>query len=319
MTKLPPGDLGDAMFHSILVPLDGSTLAEQALPLAAAVAGQNKASLSLAVVHPWGSAEDAPRPGTRADHELREEEGTYLNRLMQAVASAYRIPVCEAVLDGAAMGHTLVEYARRWKIDLVVASTHDHGVLDRFLSSGMARHLAHHARASVLFIKPQVGPLPVSLGGFRRVLVALDGSPGSEAALLPAAALAAREKAVITLVRVIAGKGKSLEQARAEAESYLGRLVPQVRRGLCSVQTAVLFADGAADAILAYAAEEGIELIALTTRRRGSAARALFGSVADAVIHKAAVPVLVCHAGRTEPQHVHPLPPDVADALLPNT
>ena len=72
------------MFHSILVPLDGSTLAEQALLLAAAVAEQNKASLSLAVVHPWGPAEDAPRSGTRADHELREAEGTYLNRLTQA-------------------------------------------------------------------------------------------------------------------------------------------------------------------------------------------------------------------------------------------
>ena len=284
------------MFHSILVPLDGSTLAEQALPLAAAVAEQNEASLSLAVVHPWGPAEDAPRPGTRADHELREEEGTYLNRLMQAVASAYRIPVCEAVLDGAAAGRTLVEYARRRKIDLVVASTHDHGALGRFLSSGVARHLAHHGRASVLFIKPQAGPLPISLAGFRRVLVALDGSPGSEAALLPAVALAAREKAVITLVRVIAGATEPLEQARAEAKSYLERLVPQLRQRRCHVQTTVLLADSAADAILAYAAEEAIELIALTTRGRGSAARAMFGSVADAVIHKARVPVLVCHA-----------------------
>ena len=285
------------MFHSILVPLDGSTLAEQALPLAAAVAEQNKASLYLAVVHPWGPAEDAPRAGTRADHKLRREEGTYLNHLMQAVASAYRIPVCEAVLDGAATGHTLVEYARRRKIDLVVASTHNHGALGRFLSSGVARHLAHHARASVLFIKPpQAGPLPCSLGGFRRVLVALDGSSGSEAALLPAVALAAREKAVITLVRVIAGSGEPLEQARAEAKSYLERLLPHQRQSRYHVQREVLLADSAADAILAYAADEGIELITLTTRRRGSAARALFGSVADAVIQKAIVPVLVCHA-----------------------
>ena len=283
------------MFHSILVPLDGSTLAEEALPLAATIAEQNEASLGLAVVHPWGPAEDAPRPGTRADHELREEEGTYLNRLMQAVASAYRIPVCEAVLDGAATGHTLVEYARRRKIDLVVASTHDHGALGRFLSSGAARHLAHHAQASVLFIKPQAGPLPIGLGGFRRVLVALDGSPGSEAALLPAAALAEGEEAVITLVRVIAGSGEPLEQARAEARSYLERLLPHQRQRRCQVQTAVLLADSVADAILAYVVDEGIDLIALTTRRRGPAARALFGSVADAVLHRAAVPVLVCH------------------------
>jgi nucleotide-binding universal stress UspA family protein len=284
------------VFHSLLVPLDGSTLAEQALPLAASVAEQNKASLSLAVVHPWGPAEDAPRPGTRADRELREDEGAYLNRLTQAVASAYRIPVCEAVLDGAATGRALVEYARRRSIDLVVASTHDHGALGRFLSSGVARHLAHHVRASVLFIKPQAAPLPNSLGGFRRVMVALDGSPGSEAALLPGAALAARENAVITLVRVIAGSGEPLARVRPEAESYLARLALQLRRLGCQAETSVLVADSAAEAILDYAAQEGIDLLALTTRQRGWAARTLFGSVADAVIQRSTAPVLVCHA-----------------------
>jgi nucleotide-binding universal stress UspA family protein len=284
------------MFHSILVPLDGSTLAEQALPLAASVAEQNKASLSLAVVHPWGPAEDAPRAGTRADRKLREDEGTYLNRLIQVVASAYRIPVCEAVLDGAATGRALVEYARQRSIDLVVASTHDHRALGRFLSSGVARHLAHHVRASVLFIKPQAGPLPNSLAGFRRVMVALDGSPGSEAALLPGAALAARENAVITLVRVIAGSGDPLGRVRPEAESYLAGLAFQLGRLGCQAQTSVLVADSAADAILDYAAREGIDLLALTTRQRGWAARTLFGSVADAVIQRSTAPVLVCHA-----------------------
>lgn len=283
------------MFHSILVPLDGSTLAEQAVPVAAAVAEQNEGSLSLAVVHPWGPAEDAPRPGTSADDELREAEGIYLNRLTQAVASAYRIPVCEAVLDGSATGHTLVEYTRRRKIDLVVASTHDHGALGRFLSSGLSRYLAHQARAGVLFIKPQAGPLPITLGGFRRVLVALDGSAGAEAALLPAAALA-HQQAVITLLRVVAGSGTPLAEARAEAQSYLERLLPHQQQGGGRVETKVLLANGAAEAILAYAADEGIELIALTTRRRGWATRTLFGSLADTVIHKAAVPVLVCHA-----------------------
>jgi nucleotide-binding universal stress UspA family protein len=126
--------------------------------------------------------------------------------------------------------------------------------------------------------------------------VALDGSAGAEAALLPAAALAAGDEAVITLVRVIAGSGEPLKQARAEAKSYLERLLQHQRQSGGKVQTAVLLADSAADAILAYVADEGIELIALTTRRRGWAARTLFGSVADAVIHKATVPVLVCHA-----------------------
>lgn len=283
------------MFHSILVPLDGSTLAEQALPLAASVADQHHASLSLAIVHPWGPAEDARRPGTRADHEVREEEGTYLTRLTQVVASAYRVPVCAAVLDGAATGHTLVEYIRRRMIDLVVASTHDHGALGRFLSSGITRYLAHEARAGVLFIKPQVEPLPISLGGFQRVLIALDGSARAEAALQPAAALASRD-AVLFLVGVTSGGGQTRAQHRADAMTYLEQLAPRVREYGRQVQTAVLERGNPAAAILAYAEAEGIDLIALTTRERGLAARTLFGSIADAAVHKSAVPVLVCHA-----------------------
>jgi len=50
------------MFSSILAPLDGHTLAEQALPLAASIAERNRAVLHLAVVHLWGAAEDAPVP-----------------------------------------------------------------------------------------------------------------------------------------------------------------------------------------------------------------------------------------------------------------
>jgi nucleotide-binding universal stress UspA family protein len=169
-------------------------------------------------------------------------------------------------------------------------------MLGRFLSRGISRYLAHQARAGVLFIKPQAGPLPISLSGFRRVLVALDGSAGAEAALLPAAALAAGEQAVITLVRVIAASGPPLEQAQTEAQRYLERLLPYQQQRGARVETAVLRSDSAADAILAYVADGGIDLIALTTRQRGRAARALFGSVADAVIHKATVPVLVCQA-----------------------
>jgi nucleotide-binding universal stress UspA family protein len=287
------------MLHSVLVPLDGSTLAEEALPIAAALAEQNQASLSLAVVHPWGPAEDAPRPASRADRELREAEGRYLNHLIQRLASAYRIPVCEAVLEGAATGQTLEEYIRGRSIELVVATTHNHGILGRFLSTGVARFLAHYSRASVLFIKPQAGPLPVSLGGFQRILVALDGTSDPNVSLLPVASLVAPGHGAITLLRVVAGAGESLDQAHMKAGSYLERLAAPLRQRGSPIQTAVVRSDDVAEAILAYAERQETDLIALTRRRRGWAARTAFGSVADAIIRKAAVPVLVCHP--TEP------------------
>jgi nucleotide-binding universal stress UspA family protein len=286
----------DPMFNSILVPLDGSTLAEQALPLAAAIAEWHKASLSLAVVHPWGPAEDAPRPASQADQELREEEGVYLDRLMQAIATAYRIPVCETVLDGNS-GPKLVEFARERGIDLVVAGTHGYGAIGRLKVGGVARHLAHGLGASVLFVKPQVGPIRMTAhGGFGRILVALDGSVRSEAALEPAAALGAKDGMVLALARVIAAGRPRLNQRQAEAGRYLASLVRRVQRHGRRIQSAVLVGDNSADALLAYASEESMELIAVATRERGPVARTILGSMADAAVHKATVPVLVCHA-----------------------
>jgi nucleotide-binding universal stress UspA family protein len=289
------------MFHSILVPLDGSSFAEQAIPLAAGIAERTLATLNLVVVHPFGPAEDAPRPASAADRELREVEGLYLNRLMQTVGSTYRIPVCEALLDGAATGRTLVEYANQRSVDLVVASTHEHGLVGHFLSSGVARRLAHWLGPSLLLVKPQVGPVAITArGGFDRILVPLDGSKQAEAALQPAIALSSNPAPALTLVGVISGKGADLAQRRAQAEAYFEDLVPQLQRRGCRAESVVLFANSPAAALARYAKEEGFELIALTTRRRGPAARALFGSTADAVIRKAIMPVLVCHAGRAE-------------------
>jgi nucleotide-binding universal stress UspA family protein len=284
------------MFGSVLVPLDGSTLAEQALPLAAAIAERHKASLGLVVVHPFGPLEDAPRPGTRADRELREAAGVYLSRLVQAVAAAYRIPVCETVLDGNS-GPMLVEFVRERGIDLVVASTHGYGPIGRLKVGGVAGHLAHDLRSSVLFIKPQEGPVRMTAhGGFGRILVALDGSIRAESALEPAAALAAKGMAVLALAQVICPGRPRLEERRGEAGWYLALLARRLQRSGRRIQTAVLVGTDPARAILTYAEEEAMELIALTTRERGPMARTFFGSIADAALHKSHVPVLVCHA-----------------------
>lgn len=284
------------MLHSVLVPLDGSVLAEEALPIAAALAEQNKASLSLTVVHPWGPAEDAPRPATRADRGLRQTEGLYLNELIQRLAAAYRITLCEAVLDGPSTGETLEQYIRRRNIDLVVASTHNHGILGRFLSTGVARFLARYSRSRVLFIKPQVGPMPPSPVGFKRIVVALDGTSDPEVSFQATIDLAAPDGATITLLRVVTDSEESLDRARDEARSHLDLLAVVLRQRGHPVDTAVVAGQKVVETILAYAGEQQADLIVVTARKRARLARAMHGDVADALIPKAAVPVLVCHA-----------------------
>jgi nucleotide-binding universal stress UspA family protein len=289
------------MFPSILVPLDGSTFAEQALPLAASIAERNHSVLHLAVVHPWGPSEDAPRPGTQADREIREDAGAYLNRLTQNVAASYQIPVCEAVLDGTSASGALVEHARRKNIDLVVASTHEHGPLWRWISSGVARQLTHRLRASVLFVKPQLGSLPIRLRGFSRLLVALDGSPEAESGLEQALALAA-PNAVITLVRVTAHSKQHAEHRRLAAQAYLDDQLKRAVPHGCRLETAVFEGGSPADILLRYAETNGMDLIVLTTRANVSLPRAVLGTVTDRVLHRSPIPVLVCHAAEVPAQ-----------------
>ena len=287
--------LTPSMFHSIMVPLDGSTFAEQALPIAAAITERNHAVLHLVLVHPWGSPEDAPRPRSGADREMRQQAGAYLNRLTQTVAASYQVPVCEAVLDGITTAGALVEHARRERVDLVVASTHEHGPLWRWLSTGVARQLTHRLHASVLFIKPQLGTLPISLGGFRRLLVALDGSAGAESGVEYALALASPD-AVVTLAQVVAD-GK-----HSAAQGYLDGLIGRTAAYDCSLETAVVEGGNTAEALIRHAESRGMDLIVLTTRAKVPLARAVFGTTTDRVLHRSGVPVLVCHETKVPAQ-----------------
>lgn len=117
--------------------------------------------------------------------------------------------------------------------------------------SSFAEQALPLAAATVLFVKPQVGPLRMTAyGGFRRIVVALDGSPRTEAAIEPATALASKQGAVIALVRVIPPDGRQLEERRIEARGYLVALGERLQRPGQQVQTAVLVGSNPASTLL---------------------------------------------------------------------
>jgi nucleotide-binding universal stress UspA family protein len=111
------------MFRSLLVPLDGSAMAEQAIVPAGDIARRLGASLALAVVHPWGATEDAPFAGTEADRELRANENRYLSEVRDRVAGTFTVPADVALLEGDAVP-ALAAFAGERRVDLVVSSTH---------------------------------------------------------------------------------------------------------------------------------------------------------------------------------------------------
>jgi nucleotide-binding universal stress UspA family protein len=136
---------------------------------------------------------------------------------------------------------------------------------------------------------------------FRRILVPLDGSPLAERALAPVEALAAAFGSEVILLRAtrpayeIAVQLTPIEEIEREQtsdylESVRDKLEP---KGWC-VRT--MQREGhPADMICAVAAEEHVDLIAITTHGRGGWRRVIFGSVATETIRRASCPVLVVH------------------------
>jgi nucleotide-binding universal stress UspA family protein len=147
---------------------------------------------------------------------------------------------------------------------------------------------------------------------FRRILVPLDGSPLAERALAPVEALAAAFGSEVILLRATrpayeiavqltpievppaCNPNEIGEIEREQTSDYLESVRDKLEpKGWC-VRT--MQREGhPADMICAVAAEEHVDLIAITTHGRGGWRRVIFGSVATETIRRASCPVLVVH------------------------
>jgi nucleotide-binding universal stress UspA family protein len=300
---------GMYMYRSLLVPLDGSPFGEQALPLARAIAGQAGAVLHLAHVHVVAatlSFDAIPFFDEALDAQDRAREQAYLDTMARRLRAGGDLCVRTTVLDES-IADALQIYAQTHHIDLVVMTTHGRGAFSRFWLGSVANTLVSHAPMPVLLIRPQeMLPNLNQAPTIRRILIPLDGSACAEQILPPATALGALMDAEFTLLHVIApnfaGYGRQWPtsrpgtllptQLRARAQAYLDRVAERLGAQSLVVHTAVV--DGQpTPAILEYACDHGIDLLAIATHGDGGSARLLLGSVADKVVRSASMPVLL--------------------------
>jgi len=322
------------MCHKILVPLDGSTFAEQALPVALSLARRAGAEVELACVHvPPAPLYAGCEIITSVDVEtaLREHEHNYLQDVARrATESGGQVSVSTRILDGA-VGEALSARARETSANLVVMTTHGRSPLGRLLLGSIADQLVRRLDVPLLLVRPQGTPTDFTADSLpRRVLVPLDGSPLAEEILEPATSLGRLMQADFLLLRIVPpamssnypmpteainafGKSllKQLEEqeaaARREAEAYLEKVARRLRSEGLVVRTRVVSHDLPAAAILEQAQADTADLIALETHGRHGIARLFLGSVAEKVLRGASIPLLVqrprqAMAGRSEPK-----------------
>jgi nucleotide-binding universal stress UspA family protein len=304
------------MFRRILLPVDGSTFAEHALPYAIDAARRMRAELIISLVHvPHTPATLDPAMGEALhawDRAHMERESEYVHELAARARAEADIEVVPRLIQGEVVA-SLEREVRSYGVDLVVMSTHGRGGLERAWLGSVADALVRHLDAPVLLVTP-TDDEPLGRDdstGYTHLLVALDGSERGERCIAPAVALAGAA-ARVTLLRAAAPPSavtspylphairfshEELESRRRAAEEYLAgeaqRLAAEGSGGR-SVETTVVVDYHAARAILSYAAEHDVDLIALSTHGRSPATRLLLGSVTDKVVRAATAPVLVC-------------------------
>jgi nucleotide-binding universal stress UspA family protein len=295
------------MVRTILVPLDGSPFAEQALPWALSIARRAGARLELARSHVLYALKDSHAawcPYDPAEEaECKRQERLYLDATAKWLAAVSPVPITCALVRGLE-ADGILERIRAGQADLVVMTTHARGPLNRLLLGSVADEVVRRSAAPVLLVRPREPPaglIPEPL--VEDVLVPLDGSALAEQALGPALDLARLMEAHCTLLRVVESDNAvpaptpadatMPERAEVtEAQDYLQHVARRLGDEVPSVQTRVAVARHAAEAILEQARRS--DLIALATHGRGGVRRLLLGSVADAVVRGGPTPVLVC-------------------------
>jgi nucleotide-binding universal stress UspA family protein len=299
------------MYRRIMVPVDGSKLAERALTLAVPLAEQHGAGLVLVQVHepilPLTVGGGAPVRDSALDESWREDQLGYEKKLARRVEKLTGAPV-EAVFRDGRVVSTLTAFAAESDIGLIVMCTHGRGGFQRLWLGSVADGLMRHSPVPVLLIRGarQVGKRLAGTPPFSRVVIPLDGSARSETAIAATRELLGSVKAKVTLVHVVhpmsaAAAMNLARKPEVEVEtSYLEPLAAQLRSASLDVGFEVHVDGNVARAISKVADAHDADLIAIAGQGMGGVQRLLIGSVADKLIRTASASVLVIPSSESD-------------------
>jgi nucleotide-binding universal stress UspA family protein len=147
------------MFERILVPLDGSELAETALPSAGVLAQKFQAELILVqVLQLIPEFVGDPYSGIVFHEQVvqdRQLAEAYLNGLRRQLYELGAWPIRTVTLEAHSVANTITKLACDKSVDLIVMSTHGRSGLSRLVHGSVAGQMLHDALCPVLLIKAQ--------------------------------------------------------------------------------------------------------------------------------------------------------------------
>lgn len=299
------------MLHTILVPLDGSELAEHALACAEGIAGASSARLILMRVVPF----DIIQP-PEDDFAMVDESRAYLTRIASGLTARGR--AVTTVTKWGRPDSCILDELETQGADLLVIGTHGRSAPGRWLYGSVADAVLRASPVPTIMVPP-AATLP---GRCERILVPLDGSTLAEAALPPVVEMAKAFGAELVLLEVVPrpayafhDEGGMLaafdpDKEVAESECYLAGVARGLQEAGVYARTRVEVAKPEVS-IAEVAAQEKAGVIAMATHGRSGLARLVLGSVATGTLQRTSVPLLLVgpaalHLERSKPQLLSP-------------
>ena len=265
------------MFERTIIAFDGSNRSEDALALALRLRDPAVGALVLACVGAPVGQRHVPRRGEAIAGVEAEEVAAMLADARHRIAPGVPVEARARVAVSAARG--LTELAEDDGADLLVVGSSRRAPSGRIALERTAGRLLQGAPCAVALAPADAR----ESGAFRDIAVAYDGSPEAWAAVEAGYALAARDRAALTLLRAMPAQSPGVA---AELDA-VARAAPD---GV-EPRTVLLYGDPAS--AIAEACDGSVDLLVCGSRGYGPLQRALVGSVSTALIENASHPVLV--------------------------
>ena len=290
------------MYERILVPLDGSPMAEQVLPYVSALGKAFGSSVTLyRAFDPVDESLSDPAHGVYIDRLASAFRNTALDYLGRVKSSMTELgdSVTTSAHEGAAAS-LIVNEAANDPNTLIAMSTHGRSGITRWVLGSVADKVLRAACNSLMIIRarPQEGFSPglVATRSERwstsvqidTLVVPVDGSPMAEEVLPHVTAMSKAIGAKVSLVRVATS-----QDGQAEAREYLDQVSERLgQEGVSSVEGQVLSGEPAGE-LLDMLQSSPNTMVTMTTRGRSGLERWVLGSVSERVVRYSGTPVLI--------------------------
>ncbi len=290
------------MFEKILLPLDGSRLAETAIPYAEELS--RRLGSELVLVHVFGPEH------RQYERELR----VYLDGVAETINRGNgdgggRGQVSVQIEDGQP-SESICSLVEQTGVGLIVmTSTGGSGARIGKLLGSVADGVCRTVQAPVMLVRPATSERRSDGQLINRMIVTLDGSELSKQALPITEELAGRLAIPVVLyqmarvIRSYGGEpapfvdyGKLTEEEEQRVRSEMLALEKELREKGLDATSSVTSGTDAAGEIMELSESSGADMVVMSTHGRGGLSRLVFGSVAEKVLRHGRTPLLLVHA-----------------------